>query len=101
VLTQTGIGTIVESGKQRIEVDGRIYLLEIALRADFALAQAFLADYLGNLMKASSSAARQGVVGLPIEFRGGHSCYLRPEETGQPQTWCGRRTNGGSLHGAS
>src|SRR3954466_14164960 len=49
ILTQTGIGTPVESGKQRIQVDGKDYLLEIALRADFALVQAFLADYLGNL----------------------------------------------------
>jgi acetate CoA/acetoacetate CoA-transferase alpha subunit len=49
VLTQTGIGTPVEEGKQRIEVGGRSYLVEAALRADFALVQAFLADYLGNL----------------------------------------------------
>jgi acetate CoA/acetoacetate CoA-transferase alpha subunit len=49
ILTQTGIGTAVENGKQRIEVDGKDYLLEVALRADFALVQAFIADYLGNL----------------------------------------------------
>jgi acetate CoA/acetoacetate CoA-transferase alpha subunit len=49
VLTQTGIGTSVEAGKQRIEVGGKPYLLEVALRADFALVQAFIADYLGNL----------------------------------------------------
>jgi acetate CoA/acetoacetate CoA-transferase alpha subunit len=49
VLTQTGIGTSVETGKQRLDVDGKSYLLEPALRADFALVQAFLADYLGNL----------------------------------------------------
>jgi acetate CoA/acetoacetate CoA-transferase alpha subunit len=49
VLTPTGVGTVVEEGKQRIEVDGRSYLLETALRADFALVHAFLADYLGNL----------------------------------------------------
>jgi acetate CoA/acetoacetate CoA-transferase alpha subunit len=49
VLTQTGIGTPVEDGKQRVAVDGKTYLLETALRADFALVQAFLADYLGNL----------------------------------------------------
>ena len=49
VLTQTGIGTPVENGKQRIEVDGKSYLLELALRADYALVQAFLADYVGNL----------------------------------------------------
>ncbi len=49
VLTRTGIGTPVEHGKQHVKVDGKDYLLEIALRADFALVQAFLADYLGNL----------------------------------------------------
>ena len=49
ILTQTGLGTAVETNKQRIEVNGKSYLLEIALRADFALVQAFLADYLGNL----------------------------------------------------
>jgi acetate CoA/acetoacetate CoA-transferase alpha subunit len=49
VLTPTGVGTIVEEGKQKIEVNGRSFLLETALRSDFALIHAFLADYLGNL----------------------------------------------------
>ena len=49
VLTPTGVGTVVEEGKRKLEVGGREYLLEIALRADFALVQAFLADYQGNL----------------------------------------------------
>ena len=49
ILTPTGVGTVVEEGKRKIEVDGRDYLLELPLRADFALVQAFLADYLGNL----------------------------------------------------
>jgi acetate CoA/acetoacetate CoA-transferase alpha subunit len=49
ILTPTGVGTIVEEGKQKIEVNGQTYLLELPLRADFALVQAFLADYLGNL----------------------------------------------------
>jgi len=49
VLTPTGVGTVVEEGKQRIEVEGKSYLVETALRADFALIHAFLADYLGNL----------------------------------------------------
>ena len=52
ILTPTGVGTVVEEGKQRIEVDGKPYLLETALRADFALVHAFLADYLGNLQYA-------------------------------------------------
>jgi acetate CoA/acetoacetate CoA-transferase alpha subunit len=49
VLTATGIGTVVEEGKRKITVDGHDYLLETALRADFALVHAFIADYLGNL----------------------------------------------------
>jgi acetate CoA/acetoacetate CoA-transferase alpha subunit len=49
VLTPTGVGTLVEQGKQKMEVDGKPYLLETALRADFALVHAFLADYAGNL----------------------------------------------------
>ena len=49
ILTPTGVGTVVEEGKQKVEFEGRAYLLETALGADFALVHAFLADYLGNL----------------------------------------------------
>jgi acetate CoA/acetoacetate CoA-transferase alpha subunit len=49
VLTPTGVGTSVAEGKRQIEVDGTTFLLETALRAQFALVHAFLADYLGNL----------------------------------------------------
>jgi acetate CoA/acetoacetate CoA-transferase alpha subunit len=49
VLTQTGLGTPVADGKQRVQIDGKSYLVEPALRADFALVHAFVADYLGNL----------------------------------------------------
>jgi acetate CoA/acetoacetate CoA-transferase alpha subunit len=67
ILTQTGIGTPVESGKQRIEVDGKSYLLEIALRADFALVQAFLADYLGNLSYALTARNFNPVMAMAAE----------------------------------
>lgn len=49
VLTPTGIGTIVEQDKQKIQVNGTSYLLEPALRCQFALVHAFLADHSGNL----------------------------------------------------
>jgi acetate CoA/acetoacetate CoA-transferase alpha subunit len=49
VLTATGVGTTVEEDKQKIEIDGEVFLLERPLRADFALLHAFLADYAGNL----------------------------------------------------
>jgi acetate CoA/acetoacetate CoA-transferase alpha subunit len=49
ILTPTGVGTVVEEGKRKIDLNGKSYLLETGLRADFALVQAFLCDYLGNL----------------------------------------------------
>jgi acetate CoA/acetoacetate CoA-transferase alpha subunit len=49
VLTATGLGTTAEEGKRKVDVEGKEYLLETPLRAEFALIQAFLADYLGNL----------------------------------------------------
>jgi acetate CoA/acetoacetate CoA-transferase alpha subunit len=49
VLTPTGVGTIVEEGKQQIKLNGKTFLLETAMRADFALIHAFVADQLGNL----------------------------------------------------
>ena len=49
MLTATGLGTPVEEGKPVIEVDGRRFLLETPIRADFALIAARQADYLGNL----------------------------------------------------
>jgi acetate CoA/acetoacetate CoA-transferase alpha subunit len=49
ILTPTGLGTVVEQGKRIVHLDSGVYLLETALRADFALVQAFLCDYSGNL----------------------------------------------------
>lgn len=49
VLTPTGIGTVVEVGKQKINVNGKEYLLETALRADVSLLGASIADKMGNL----------------------------------------------------
>jgi acetate CoA/acetoacetate CoA-transferase alpha subunit len=49
VLTPTGVGTLAEVGKSKIELDGKTFLLEKALRADFALLHAFISDYVGNL----------------------------------------------------
>ncbi|WP_410015548.1 3-oxoacid CoA-transferase subunit A [Sodalis sp. C49] len=49
VLTKTGLGTVVEEGKHRVVVNGELYLLETALRADIALVRARTADPLGNL----------------------------------------------------
>ncbi len=49
-LTPTGVGTVVEEGKQVLEVNGKKYLLELPLRADVALVRAYKADRMGNLI---------------------------------------------------
>jgi len=49
VLTPTGLGTTVAEGKRTVEIDGRSFLLELPLKADFALLAARRADYNGNL----------------------------------------------------
>jgi acetate CoA/acetoacetate CoA-transferase alpha subunit len=64
ILTPTGVGTTVERGKQKIEVDGKTCLLETALRADFALVHAFLADYLGNLSYALTARNFNPVIAM-------------------------------------
>ncbi|MDM0022198.1 CoA transferase subunit A [Variovorax saccharolyticus] len=55
VLTATGVGTLAAEGKRTIEVEGRAFLLELPLKADFALLNARRADYLGNLEYALTS----------------------------------------------
>jgi acetate CoA/acetoacetate CoA-transferase alpha subunit len=67
VLTRTGLGTPVEDGKQRIEVEGKSYMLETPLRADFALVQAFVADYLGNLSYALTARNFNPVIAMAGE----------------------------------
>ena len=47
--TPTGVGTVVEHGKEKRTIDGRDYLLEKALPADFALIRARTVDRFGNL----------------------------------------------------
>jgi len=48
ILTRTGLGTLVEEGKQKIEVDGEIFLLEKPIRADFAVIFGSVIDKNGN-----------------------------------------------------
>ena len=64
ILTPTGVGTVVEKDKRRIEVGGKPYLLETALHADFALVHAFLADYLGNLAYALTARNFNPVIAM-------------------------------------
>lgn len=64
ILTATGVGTTVEEGKLKLEVDGKQYLLETPLSADFALVEAFLSDYRGNLQYALTARNFNPVVAM-------------------------------------
>jgi len=67
VLTTTGIGTVVEKGKRTITLDGTTYLVEPALRAEYALVSAFLADYLGNLQYALTARNFNPVIAMAAD----------------------------------
>lgn len=49
-LTPTGVGTVVEEGKQKMTVEGREYLLELPLRADVSLIKGSIVDQAGNVL---------------------------------------------------
>ncbi|TCP95856.1 3-oxoadipate CoA-transferase alpha subunit [Sphingomonas sp. PP-F2F-A104-K0414] len=50
IFTPTGFGTLLAEGKETRRIDGRDYVLELPLRADFALIKALSADRWGNLV---------------------------------------------------
>lgn len=67
VLTPTGVGTIVEKDKRKVDIDGKDYLIETAIRADYALVQAFLADYIGNLTYALTARNFNPVIAMATD----------------------------------
>ncbi|MBC8590096.1 acetate CoA-transferase subunit alpha [Wansuia hejianensis] len=50
ILTPTGVGTIVEEGKEKIEIEGKEYLLELPIGADIALVHGDTIDKYGNIV---------------------------------------------------
>jgi acetate CoA/acetoacetate CoA-transferase alpha subunit len=49
IITPTGLGTLVQDDKQTIDIQGQTFLVELPLKADFALIKAQRSDYKGNL----------------------------------------------------
>nr|WP_283657694.1 3-oxoacid CoA-transferase subunit A [Paenibacillus sp. RC343] len=68
VLTPVGVGTMVEEGKKKIEIDEREYLLELPLKADVALIRAHKADEEGNLVINGSSRNFNLVMATAAEY---------------------------------
>ena len=59
--------SVTTRSTRRVDVDGQQYLIETALRADFALVHAFLADYLGNLSYALTARNFNPVIAMAGE----------------------------------
>lgn len=68
VLTPTGVGTVVEEGKQKMTVNGRDYLLELPLRADVAIIKAKRADRSGNLLYERAARNFNPIIALAADL---------------------------------
>lgn len=68
VLTPTGIGTVVEEGKQKLVVNDKEYLLETPLRASVALIKAKKADKAGNLVYEKSARNFNPLMAMAADF---------------------------------
>ncbi|WP_415922873.1 3-oxoacid CoA-transferase subunit A [Tateyamaria sp. SN6-1] len=67
VVTKTGLGTAVAEGKQVLELEGQLYLVELPIYADFALIAARQADYVGNLEYALTAQNFNPIMALAAE----------------------------------
>lgn len=59
-----GIGTVVEEGKERKVIDGREYILEKPLKADFGFVRAYKADRMGNLVYRGGGRACNPIIAM-------------------------------------
>ena len=62
VYVPTGVGTIVEEGKEKKVINGREYILELPIYADFGIIHAHKADRFGNLVYKGTSRTFNPVV---------------------------------------
>ena len=94
--TPTGVGTLLAEGKETRMIDGKEYILEEALRADFCLIRGYKADTLGNVVYKGTSrnfnsvmapAARITVVEVDEIVAPGE---LTPEEIVTPGVYINR-----------
>jgi acetate CoA/acetoacetate CoA-transferase alpha subunit len=67
-LTPTGVGTLVEEGKEKITVEGKEYLLELPLKGDVALVKAHRADKAGNLVFRKSARNFNPLIAMACDY---------------------------------
>ena len=68
VLTPTGVGTVVEEGKTKMNFDGHDYLVERPIRADIAIVKARQADESGNLVYERAARNFNPLVAMAADF---------------------------------
>lgn len=68
ILTQIGLGTLVERGKEQFNIGGKNYLLELPLRAEVAFIKGFKADKLGNIEYRGVSLNSNPVVAMAADY---------------------------------
>ena len=73
--TKVGVGTFVEKGKESKIIDGKKYIYETPLRADFALVKGYLGDRYGNLIYRKAARNQN-----PIIAMAGHTTIAEVEK---------------------
>lgn len=68
VITPTGLGTVVEEGKEKIVIDGREFLVEKPLKADVALIRGFTADEKGNVFYDKAARNFNPLMAMAADF---------------------------------
>lgn len=105
VLTKTGLGTLVEEGKEKVVVDGQEYLLEKPLKADVALLYGTRVDKMGNIAYSGSTlnfnnimaaAAKITIVEAEEVFEVGK---LDPNSVSTPGVFVNYIVEGGHING--
>jgi acetate CoA/acetoacetate CoA-transferase alpha subunit len=67
ILTPTGVGTVVEKGKEKKVIEGIEYILELPIKADLALVKAWKADKKGNLIFRNSARNFNPIIATAAE----------------------------------
>ena len=62
-----GIGTVLEKGKEKRTINGREYLLEMPLRADYGFVRAYKADRLGNLIYRGTARSYNPLIAMAAD----------------------------------
>ncbi|MBW8270990.1 3-oxoacid CoA-transferase subunit A [Caldovatus aquaticus] len=75
--TPTGVGTLLAQGKEVREIDGRLYVLERALKGDVALIEAWEGDRWGNLTYRESGRNFNPVMAMAAELTIAQVMHLR------------------------